>query len=135
MNIDTNFLDEKSSAIHALGNMGLYCSSLMFPKLEVVIKTLSELGFYFHENIRYHVCLTLTQIAFGLLKLNTGKADSDDKYGGDATGYQLDTLFHRRRGLNAISTSCVSVCCIQSKTEKFLNYKKVHCTLETKGSS
>lgn len=81
IDVDHNFIDEKASAIHALGNMGLNCAGLMLPHLERVTKVLiDELGFYFHENVRYHVCLTLTQFAFGLLKLTTGKADSDDKY-------------------------------------------------------
>ena len=37
-----------------------------------------------HENVRYHVCLTLTQVAFGLVKLytsaNDAEIDSDKKY-------------------------------------------------------
>ena len=39
-----------------------------------------ESGFYMHENIRYHVCLTMTQIAFGLLRLFTDQKDSDEKF-------------------------------------------------------
>jgi len=79
MNVDYNFIDEKASAIHAIGNLGINCPALMLPHLGTVMKSLDDLGMYFHENIRYHVCLTLTQIAFGLLRLNTGKADSDEK--------------------------------------------------------
>ena len=58
--VDTHFIDEKAAAIHALGNLALNCSSLMFPNLAVVVPALLECGFYMHENIRYHVCLTLT---------------------------------------------------------------------------
>lgn len=32
-----------------------------------------------HENVRYHLCLTYTQIAFGLLRSALGRADSDEK--------------------------------------------------------
>jgi hypothetical protein len=72
IDIDPAFLDEKCAAVHAIGNLALHCSSLMFPQLERVCKTLSELAGYYHENVRYHVCLTLTQISFGLLRLHTG---------------------------------------------------------------
>lgn len=33
-----------------------------------------------HENIRYHVCLTMTQLSFGLLRLFTDQKDSDEKF-------------------------------------------------------
>lgn len=73
IDIDTNFIDEKSSAIHTLGNLALHCPGLMIKHLDRVVNALMEVGFYLHENIRYHVCLTLTQISFGLLKLFTGR--------------------------------------------------------------
>ncbi len=60
IDIDTNFIDEKAAAIHALGNIAMNCSGLMFPYLEKVVNALMEVGFYLHSNIRYHVCLTLT---------------------------------------------------------------------------
>jgi hypothetical protein len=80
INIDTNFIDEKSSAIHALGNIALYCPGLMISRLEEVVNALMECGFYLHENIRYHVCLSLTQIAFGLLRLYSDTPNSDEPY-------------------------------------------------------
>jgi hypothetical protein len=52
----------------------------MLPHLEKVVNVLMEVGFYLHENIRYHVCLTLTQVAFGLLKFFTGRADNDQDH-------------------------------------------------------
>jgi hypothetical protein len=58
MDVDVNFIDEKAAAVHALGNIGLFCSSLILPKLTEIIQVLSEIGDYFHENIRYHVCQT-----------------------------------------------------------------------------
>lgn len=60
IDIDPDFLDEKCAAVHAIGNLALNCSGLMHPHLERVCKVLEELGGYYHENIRYHVCLTLT---------------------------------------------------------------------------
>lgn len=53
IDINTDFIDEKSSAIHCIGNFGLNCSGLMFPHMENVCKHLEDVGFYFHENIRY----------------------------------------------------------------------------------
>lgn len=80
IDIDPAFLDEKCAAVHAIGNLALHCSGLMFPQLERVCKTLTDLASYYHENVRYHVCLTLTQISFGILRLHIGKGDSDDKF-------------------------------------------------------
>ena len=80
IDIDTNFIDEKSSAIHALGNIALNCPGLMLPHLDRVVNVLMEVGFYLHENIRYHVCLSLTQISFGLLKFFTGRAENDQEH-------------------------------------------------------
>lgn len=68
MDVDVNFIDEKSSAVHALGNLCLFCPGLIINRLPEILEVLSDIAFYFHENIRYHVCLTYTQIAFGLLK-------------------------------------------------------------------
>jgi hypothetical protein len=56
MNVDVNFIDEKSAAVHSLGNIALFCSGLILPRLKEIVDTLSDLGHYFHENIRYHVC-------------------------------------------------------------------------------
>jgi len=58
MDVDVNFIDEKAAAVHALGNLCLFCPSLLLPRLPEVLEVLSNLGFYMHENIRYHVCLT-----------------------------------------------------------------------------
>jgi len=80
LNVDTNFIDEKSSAIHALGNIALNCPGLILPHLEKIVNVLLEVGFYMHENIRYHVCLTLTQVASGLLRFFTGRTDTEQDY-------------------------------------------------------
>lgn len=68
MDVDVNFLDEQSAAVHALGNIALFCSSLILPRMQEILDVLSEISFYFHENIRYHVCQTYLQIAVGLQK-------------------------------------------------------------------
>lgn len=73
IDVNTNFIDEKSSAIHCLGNMSMNCIDLMLPHMDKVLHELKEMSTYFHENIRYHVCLTYTQIAFGLLRHYTGQ--------------------------------------------------------------
>jgi len=40
MDIDTSFIDEKSTAIHALGNIFLNCSTLCFPNLPHILTQL-----------------------------------------------------------------------------------------------
>lgn len=77
MDVDVNFIDEKSAAVHALGNFALFCPGLIFPRLQEILDVLNEIAFYFHENIRYHVCMTYLQIAVGLVKLFT---QSEDKF-------------------------------------------------------
>ena len=72
MNVDVNFIDEKSAAVHALGNIGLFCGGLILPRMQEIVDVLGEIGDYFHENIRYHVCMTYLQIAVGLLRHYTG---------------------------------------------------------------
>ena len=68
MDVDVNFIDEKAAAVHAVGNIALFCTSLILPRMQEVLDVLSEISFYFHENIRYHVCLSYTQLAIGLLR-------------------------------------------------------------------
>lgn len=77
MNVDVNFIDEKSAAVHALGNIALFCSGLILPRLNEIVEVLSEISDYFHENIRYHVCMTYLQIAVGLLRHFT---QSEEKF-------------------------------------------------------
>lgn len=56
MDVDVNFIDEKSAAVHAIGTLCLYCPTLVIPRMEEILDVLSAVSFYFHENIRYHVC-------------------------------------------------------------------------------
>ena len=60
IDVDVNFIDEKSAAIHAIGNLFLYCPGALVDSLQGILGALNELSFYFHANIRYHVCMTYT---------------------------------------------------------------------------
>lgn len=60
VDVDVNFIDEKSAAVHALGNICLNCTEKTLEHFNDIIACLDELAFYFHENIRYHVCMTYT---------------------------------------------------------------------------
>jgi hypothetical protein len=33
MDVDVNFIDEKSASVHALGNLALFCPGLLLPRL------------------------------------------------------------------------------------------------------
>ena len=78
--MDLEGIDEQVAAIHALGNLCLYCSGLMQPHLQRISEAMLNIGQYVHENVRYHTCLTLTQIAIGMMRLAKGMQDSDDKF-------------------------------------------------------
>ena len=43
MDVDVNFIDEKSAAVHALGNICLMCPSLILPRIQEILATLSGL--------------------------------------------------------------------------------------------
>ena len=78
--LDTNFIDEKSAAVAGLGNLALNCAGLMKPHMERLLKILGDILMYFHENIRYQVCLTYTQIAFGMMRLASGDPNNEAKF-------------------------------------------------------
>ena len=75
IDVDVNFIDEKSAAVHALGNIALFSLELLLPRMEEILNVLQEISFYFHENIRYHVCQTYLQIAIGFLRHLTNTED------------------------------------------------------------
>jgi hypothetical protein len=72
MDIDINFLDEKASAVHALGHLCIFAMPCLMDQLPKILATIKELEKYFHENIRYHICLTYAQIAIGIAKVTMG---------------------------------------------------------------
>ena len=57
MDVDLNHLDEKAAAVNSLGILCMYCPSLCQSKSKEILDTLENLQFYFHENIKFHVCL------------------------------------------------------------------------------
>lgn len=77
MNVDVNFIDEKSAAVHALGNISLFCAGLILPRINEIVEVLSDIKDFFHENIRYHVCMTYLQVAVGLTRHFTS---SEEKF-------------------------------------------------------
>jgi len=80
MDVNIYFIDEKSAAIHCLGNLFLFCPGPLLGRLEEISKELLNMGFYFHQNIRYHVAMTLSQLAVGFCREQTGNHDYDRKF-------------------------------------------------------
>lgn len=76
MEIDINFIDEKSSAVHCIGHICVFAMASVYEHLPTIMNELKELHKYFHENIRYHICLTYSQIAVGLAKLKMGEFEN-----------------------------------------------------------
>jgi len=58
MDVYMDFIDEKSSAVHALGNLCLCCPGLALERMPEILAALSDISFYFHENVRFHASLT-----------------------------------------------------------------------------
>ena len=80
--IDEGDLDEQTAAIHCLGSLALYCSGALQPYLDRVHAQFTKLGEQVpevHENVRYHICTSYTQIAMGQLYLHQGKQDASEK--------------------------------------------------------
>jgi uncharacterized protein with von Willebrand factor type A (vWA) domain len=73
--LDLQDVDEKSAAIGVLGHLCLNCSGIMQPHMEKICEALKTAEAYVHQNVRYHVALTYTQISFGLLRLHTGNTE------------------------------------------------------------
>lgn len=91
VNVDINQLDEKASAVNALGVICMNAPKLCQGRMKDILEAQEHLHFYFHENIKYHVCLAYIQIATGMMRLN-GVMNSDDKFEwtkGDPTGSPL----------------------------------------------
>ena len=57
MDIDVATLDEKASAVNALGIIGQHSPKLCQSKMKDMLEALEKLQFYFHENVKYHVSL------------------------------------------------------------------------------
>ena len=79
LDIDVATLDEKASAVNALGIICCHSPKLCQTKFKEILEALEKLQFYFHENVKYHVSLAYLQITIGLMRLN-GLMNGDDKY-------------------------------------------------------
>lgn len=79
MDIDVACLDEKSAAVNAIGQICLHAPVTCQRKMKEIADALEHLQFYFHENVKFHVCLSYMQIGIGLMKLN-GALNKDDKF-------------------------------------------------------
>lgn len=79
MDIDLSGLDEKSSAINALGIIGMNCPILCWGRMKEFLGALEKNQQHFHENIKFHVVLAYMQIGLGIMKKN-GVCDEDDKF-------------------------------------------------------
>jgi len=79
INVDLNHVDEKASAINAIGIIGMNSPGLCAPRMKEILDTLEELQFYFHENIKFHVALSYQQIGLGLMR-KQGVLNAEDKF-------------------------------------------------------
>ena len=79
LDVDVATLDEKASAVNALGIIACHSPKLCQSRFQEILDALEKLQFYFHENVKYHVSLAYLQIAIGLMRLN-GLMNADDKF-------------------------------------------------------
>lgn len=77
--VDVNHLDEKSSAVNALGVIGQHSPKLCQGKGAEILKTLTEMQFYFHPNVRLQVIYAYLQLCHGSFKL-AGVLDADEEF-------------------------------------------------------
>lgn len=79
MDVDVGQLDEKTAAVAALGFISKNAPNCAKTKMPVILETLEGLQFHFHENVKFHVCLSYTQIALGMMK-QEGMMNDEDKF-------------------------------------------------------
>ena len=79
VNIDIGHVDEKASAINALGILAMHAPLLCFSRMQEILAALEKNQFFFHENVKFHTVLAYMQIGLGLMKKN-GVCDADDKF-------------------------------------------------------
>jgi hypothetical protein len=78
IDVDVNTLDEKASAVNALGIIGCHAPVLCQTRFKEILEALENNQFYFHENIKY-VSLAYLQITVGLMRPH-GLINTDEKY-------------------------------------------------------
>lgn len=79
VNIDIGHVDEKASAINALGILAMHAPHLCFARMPEILAALEKHQFFFHENVKFHTVLSYMQIGLGLMKKNNA-CDADDKF-------------------------------------------------------
>jgi len=79
INVDYSQIDEKSSAVNALGVICMNSPKLCQGRMKEILEAQEKLHFFFHENIKFHVSMTYTQIAAGMMRLN-GVMNEDKKF-------------------------------------------------------
>jgi hypothetical protein len=79
VDIDISHVDEKASAINALGIISMHAPILCFGRMQEILAALERNQQFFHENVKFHTVLAYMQIGLGLMKKN-GVCDADDKF-------------------------------------------------------
>ena len=57
LDFDVSQLDEKTAAVNALGIICCHSPKCAQPKMKEILETFETLQSYFHENVKFHVCL------------------------------------------------------------------------------
>lgn len=57
IDVDVATLDEKASAVNALGIICCHAPKLCQGRIKEILEALEGLHNYFHENVKYHVAL------------------------------------------------------------------------------
>lgn len=70
--VRTVFLDEKTAALHTLGNLAIACPGKVLASMQRIEANLDILFDYFHENIRMQCVTTAQQLVEGLSQLPGG---------------------------------------------------------------
>jgi importin-4 len=76
--VRTVFLDEKTAALHTLGNLAIACPGKVIGHMERIDKNLDILFDYFHENIRMQCVTTSQQLIEGFVQLPGGISNVHD---------------------------------------------------------
>ena len=76
--VRTVFLDEKTAALHTLGNLAIACPSKIIAHMERIEKNFDILFDYFHENIRMQCVTTSQQLVEGFVQLPGGITNVHD---------------------------------------------------------
>ena len=70
--VRTVFLDEKTAALHTLGNLAIACPAKILAHMPRIEENLDVLFDYYHENIRMQCVTTSQQLVEGMIQLPGG---------------------------------------------------------------